>query len=367
MDLALTYQPKSDFEAEVRDFCNREFGGRIVNFHIHGDRAYTRRDSYYEHIGKSVSELSTLTLPEKQRLTWALHNGPAFDSSCIEERMRRLIEESLFFGVKEIWTTVDITYNSKFKSLEVAEKLKTEYSGRLEVKIGAYNPSGFQKGEEHKVRFELFEEAVKRADFIVGLAEKDRPFEHMGERQHNWYMLGLAYKYSKPVHFHVGQENRPTDNTLELLLHDLSLFQDIYLRVLPENFPEVSAIHAISSSCKSQRKFDWTAKKMAERRVSLIACPRAAVSMLQDYSVFSPTHNCIARVWDFAVRGVNIKGLGIDNLNDIFVPASSADAYDEAEYLANCLRLYKPRIIAKVLCNQELDPFDIGTIMKHLN
>jgi cytosine/adenosine deaminase-related metal-dependent hydrolase len=366
MDFSLPYQPKSDFETEVRDFCNREFGGRIVNFHTHGDRAYTRRDSYYAHIGKSVSELSTATLPEKQKLTWALHNGPAFDPSCIEERMERLVKESLFFGVKELWTTVDITYNSKFKSLEVAEKLKKRYRGKLDIKIGAYNPSGFQKGEEQKGRFELFEEAVMRADFIVGLAEKDRSSDHIGESQHNWYMLRLSYEHSKPVHFHVGQENRPTDNTLELLLHDLSLFQDNYLRVSPENFPEVVAIHAISSSCKSQRVFNQTAKKMVERRVGLICCPRAAVSMLQDYSVVAPTHNSIAKVWDFAVRGVRIRGLGVDNLDDIFVPASSADIYDDSEYLANCLRLYRSRIIAKVLCGQELDPFDIGTIRKHL-
>jgi hypothetical protein len=139
------YQPKSDFETEVRDFCDREFGGRIVNFHIHGDRAYTRRDKYYAHIGKSVSELSNLTLPEKQRLTWALHNGPAFEPSCIEERMTRLIEESLYFGVRELWTTVDVTYNSKLKSLEVAEKLKQKYVDKLNLKIGAYNPSGFHR------------------------------------------------------------------------------------------------------------------------------------------------------------------------------------------------------------------------------
>ncbi len=64
-------EPKSEFEREVRKHCE-EFGG-IGNFHIHGDRAYTRRDDYYKHIGKSISELDRLTLPEKQRLVLSLY------------------------------------------------------------------------------------------------------------------------------------------------------------------------------------------------------------------------------------------------------------------------------------------------------
>jgi len=359
------YDFKSEFEKEVRNFCNTEFGGKIINFHIHGDRAYTRRDKYYAHIGKSVSELSILTLSEKQKLTWALHNGLAFDPECIEERMVKLIEESKKFGVKEMWTTVDVTYNSRLKSLEIAEKLKKDCKGMV-LKIGAYNPSGFRKEDKYKERFELFEEAARRADFLVGLAEKDRNGNHIGERQHNWYMLNLAYGLNKPVHFHVGQENRPGDNTLELLLKDLEDIQDISLRVSPEKFPEVVAVHAISSSCKSEEQFHLTVEKMKERQVGLICCPRAAISMLQDRSIKAPIHNNIARVWDFVVKGVELKGLGVDNLDDIYIPASSADVYDEAEDLANSLRFYKSRILAKVLCGQELDPFDKGTIEQNL-
>ena len=58
--------------------------------------------------------------------------------------------------------------------------------------------------------------------------------------------------------------------------------------------------------------------------------------------------------------------MGVDNLDDIYVPASSADVYDEAEDLANSLRFYKPRILAKVLCGEELDPFDRDAIRDSL-
>jgi len=299
------YVPKSDFEREVRSFCE-EFGG-IKNVHVHGDRAYTRRDNFYSMTGNSVSELGKLSLFEKQKLTWALHNGSAFDSECIEERMRRLLIESEHFGVKELWTTVDVTYNTGLKSLEVAEKLKAEFDGRVKLFIGAYNPSGFRKGDEFKGRFELYEEAAKRADFLMGLAEKDRGVKHIGERQHNSYMLQLAYGLQKPVHFHVGQENRSKDKTLELLLKEIEGVQDIHLRVSRDKFPEVVAVHAISSSCVSDKKFNDVALRMVERNVGLICCPRAAISMHQDRKLKVPTHNSIARVWDFAMKGVKIN------------------------------------------------------------
>lgn len=360
----MEYASKSDFEREVRTYA-KEFGG-IVDAHVHGDRAYTRRNCFYSGTGKSTTEFGKMTLPEKQRLTWILHNSPAFGEDSLRERMKRLADESIMFGVRELWTTTDVTYNTRLGSFNVARGLKTEYDGRIQIKIGAYNPSGFRTGDEHKQRFELFEEAAKDADFLMGLAEKDRSPGHIGEEQHNWYMLNLAYRLNKPVHFHVGQENRPTDRTLELLLHDLEQLQDFQLRISPGDFPEVVAVHAISSSCLPTEDFDKIARKMEERKVSLISCPRAAISMLQDHSVNAPIHNSIANVWRFASKGVRIKGLGTDNIDDIYIPASSADVYDEAEDLANSLRFYNPRIIAKILSGTELDPFDLGEINDHL-
>jgi len=357
-------EPKSDFEKKVRDYA-KEFGG-AGNFHIHGDRAYTGRNEFYAGTGLSISEFGRMTLPEKQKLTWILHNSSAFGEDSIRERMTKMIEESMAFGVNKIYTTTDVTYNTKLKSFEVAKKLKEKFKGVVDIQIGAYNPSGFKTGEEFKDRFEVFEEAARESDFLMGLAEKDRQDGHIGERQHNWYLLNLAYRLKKPVHFHVGQENRPSDRTLDLLLGDLEQIQDLHLRVSPDEFPEVFAVHAISSSCVPKDEFDNLAKRMKERKVSLICCPRAAISMLQDSSVNAPIHNSIADVWRFAVNGVNIRGLGVDNLDDIYIPASSPDVYDEAEDLANSLRFYNTRIIAKVLCGVPLDPFDIGEIQRTL-
>ena len=357
-------ESKSGFETKVMEFCE-EFGG-MKNYHIHGDRAYTRDDLYYRKTGKAIYELERLTLPEKQKLTWALHEGIAFHPDCIEKRMTKLLTESEKFGVTEVYTTTDITYNTKLISFNVAKRLAEKWKGRVDLKIGAYNPSGFKKGEADKERFELFEEAAKDADFLVGLAEKDRAPGHIGERQHNFYMLNLSYRLGKPVQFHVGQENRSGDNTVETLLQDIEIVQDVHLRVGPEKFPQIYLVDAISPFCKSEKEIDGMIGKTAERGIKLICCPRAAISMLQDRSERAPTHNSIADIWRFAAKGIRVH-LGVDNLEDIYVPASSADLYEEAEYVANSLRYYKERLIAKVLCGSEFDDFDQGTLKLHLS
>jgi len=355
---------KGSFEKKVIGYSEKEFGG-LGNFHIHGDRAYTRRDEFYAHAGISIADIASLSLPEKQRLTWVLHKGPAFYPECIEERMVRLVKESIAFGVTKLHTTVDVTYNTKFKSLEIAERLKEKYKKEIEIKIGAYNPSGFKVRGLDEERFELFEEAAKRADFLVALAEKDNSSGHMGDEQHNHYMARLSYALQKPVHYHVGQENRRTDNGMEKLLKNISYIQDEELREAHAKFPEQIAIHNISASCKSPDEFNRIVNEMEKRRVGLIVCPRAALSMKQDESCQSPIHNSIAKAWHFAIKGIPIR-LGVDNLDDIYVPASSADVYDELEDFANALRGYPERILAKLLSGYKLDTFDKGTIKRDL-
>lgn len=357
--------PKRDLKTKVKEFC-KEFGG-MVNAHSHGDRAHTNYDKYYESTGKSVSEFPKLSLPEKQQLTWRLHKGPGFKPECIEARMKEVIQDSINYGVRELVTTVDVTYNSGHSSLDVALALKKEYSEKgFGLTIGAYNPSGFKNRKKHPDRFEIFESAAAKSDFLMGLAEKDRSEEHIGEHEHNFYMLQKAYEMKKPVHFHVGQENRPTDRTLEILLDDLEVVQDNVLMVSPEEFPEVVAVHAISTSCYGAEYINEISKRMAKRNVKLISCPRAAISMLQDGGVEAPIHNSIAPIWRMAVNGVDIKGIGTDNIDDIFMPEGTTDLMEEVTCLASAQRYYGPRILAKVACGKELDPFDRATLAEVL-
>ncbi|MBW1650043.1 MAG: hypothetical protein JRJ44_05115 [Deltaproteobacteria bacterium] len=352
--------PKTDYEKSVRDFA-KGFGG-FYNAHAHGDRAFTYNGIYYKHVGLSVADIEKLSLKEKQGLVWALHTGTAFTKESIRARMIRLLEDSIKYGIRVINSAIDVTYNSKFSSLEVAESLKKEYAGRIELMIGAYNVAGF-KDKESK-RFEIFEEAVKRSDFIVALAEKDRKKEHIGEEQHNVYMLKLGLKYNKPVHFHIGQANTPDEIGTELLFQDMDFVynKDYRLREYPQNL----LVHDISASCYDEEKFQKHCDNLIKYNLGVICCPSAALSMKQHSAYKTRIHNSIARIWDYAIRDIPVF-FGTDNINDVFVPSSTPDLYDEIFLLSNALRGYNTRVLTKIACGRLLDNFDKGRIMKILD
>ena len=77
-------------------------------------------------------------------------------------------------------------------------------------------------------------------------------------------------------------------------------------------------------------------------------------------------HNSIARIWNYAIRDIPVF-LGTDNINDVFVPSSTPDLYDEIFLLSNALRGYNTRVLTKIACGKLLDNFDKGRIMKILD
>jgi cytosine/adenosine deaminase-related metal-dependent hydrolase len=347
--------PKTGYEEEVRRHA-QGFGG-FFNAHAHGDRAFTYEDVYYTHIATSVSDIERLSLPEKQALVWALHTGSAFQSECLEQRMEGLLRDSIRFGVTRLDTAIDVTYNTQLKSLEVAERLKQRFSGEIDLRLGAYNVAGFRDSKPE--RFELFEEAAKRTDFLVALAEKDGKDGHIGEEQHNHYMLNLGLRFGIPVQFHVGQANHPKDRGAELLFQNMHEVYDKTHRL--GEYPRNWLVHDISAACYNTDDFERHCEEIKRFNLGVICCPTAAISMKQDRNTQAPIHNSIARIWDYALRKIPVL-LGTDNINDVFVPSSTPDLYDEALVLSHAGRFYNPRILAKIASGTELDDFDRGKI-----
>ena len=58
--------------------------------------------------------------------------------------------------------------------------------------------------------------------------------------------------------------------------------------------------------------------------------------------------------------------VGTDNVNDVFVPSSNGDVYDELMVLSHALRLSNPEMIAKLGAGVPLDNFDRANIRKVL-
>lgn len=353
-------ETKTEYEQEVRKFVD-SFGG-FFNAHAHGDRAFTGRDEYYSNADVSVSEIERLSLKEKQSLVWQLHRGKAFEESCIRERLERLLDSSISFGVKRLNSCIDVTYNTGLNSWNVAKELSEKYKDKIDFNLGVYNVSGFKNTKPE--RFNVFEEAAGQADFIVALAEKDAKEGHIGEKQHNVYVLNLGLELNKPVHFHVGQANTSEDRGAELLFECMDWVYDVQHRL--EDFPENMLVHDISASCYDKDDFEKHCENIKRLNLGVICCPSAGISMKQARNFQVPTHNSLTRLWDYAVREIPIS-LGTDNINDVFVPSSSPDMYDEVAYLSNILRFYDPRILAKVASGVDLDDFDRGKIKRVLN
>ncbi len=353
---------KTDYEKGVMELVSR-FGG-FYNAHSHGDRAFTRKDEYYAYKGLSVSEIERLPLEEKQNLTWVLHTGPAFSEASLIERMTKLLKDSFYFGVTKLNSCIDVTYNTGLKSFKIARQLKEKFKGKVEFNLGVYNPSGFK--DSAKKRFELFEEAANGADFLVALAEKDNKEGHIGEEQHNIYMLELGLKLNKPVHFHVGQANAPQDKGTELLFECMDWVYRLHHRLDKKDYPRNALIHDISSSCYPEEDFKKHCENLKNFSLEVICCPTAGISMRQKSEHICRIHNSLARIWDFAMLEIPVF-IGTDNINDIFVPSSTPDLYDEVFTLTNSLRGYNELVLAKIASGKPLDSFDRGRIKRMIS
>ena len=356
--------PKNQHEAKVKGILNDKNSGcdGFVNSHAHIDRAFTYDDKYLEGTGKSVSDLATMTLAEKQSLVGLLHDGLAFTEEDLYLRMKRVIEESIAYGTKQIDSAIDTTGSDKvgLRALDVAFKLRREFEGKIKLRFGAYNVFGFRDDEPQ--RWEVFEEAAQRADFIVGLPERDDRAGHITSDASFWKVLDLGYRLDKEIHFHVGQARDPGEKRTFQLLENLHWLFDVHHRTNGK-YPKVKAVHMVSESCYSEEEFDRLTDMMLKYGVSLIVCPTAAVSMKQDRSKIAPVYNSIARAYDCRARGINLEW-GSDNISDMFCPHSTADMYDEMTEAVRALRFDNPRTLTRMFCGVKLDGFDIGELRK---
>lgn len=321
--------------------------------HAHLDRGYTFDEKYFEHIGVVPSDASTYPLPVKQHMTGYMHTGCAYTRKSLEERMRRQLEESIAIGVGEVWSAIDTTADIGLVALETALKLKAEFAGSIDFKVGAYDIFGIKPDEPE--RESVFLEGVKIADFMVTLPERDRRDGHIGYKPHFRKHLEWAIEYKKPVHFHVDQEPSAADEEMggaETIVDLMEFYAGERNRI-----PEVWAVHVITPASYSEDRFRRMAKGLAKNRIGVVCCPSAGISMYQNRTITAPTHNSMARVLELSLEGVDVA-IGSDNNADIFVPTRTLDLYDETTVLANIVRFYNPGVWAKILTRTPLNEMD---------
>ncbi len=339
------------------------FGG-FHNAHAHLDRAWTLEDDYLSHIGTTPIEASSLPLSVKQNLVGNLHEGCAYTETNLRERMRRVIETQIAYGVTRIDTCIDAAPKLPEEGLlaiRVARELKREFAGRIGIRIAPNPIFGFKEGTG---RWEVFEGAARDCDYLSLLPEKD-DFDTLedkdgkvGFRNHIRMGLKLACELGKPVQLHLDQANIPGERGTEMLLEGLEWLDQ---PVIGGDEPAIWVIHMISPSAYSEDRFARLMDGLLKHNIGVIVCPTAAISMRQIRSVSSPAHNSIARIVELIKKSIPVR-IGTDNICDVFVPQSDGDMLTEIKVGGHAVRVATPSVWAKLATGTPLNAVDITTV-----
>ena len=182
-----------------------------------------------------------------------------------------------------------------------------------------------------------YEKATKITDIVGCLPSRD--YDHFDE--HLDIAFSTAKRLGKPIEAHLDQLNIPIENETERFCD----FVEKY-----EYQGKARAIHSISLACQPIEKQKEIAIRLIQLNIGVVVCPSAAISMTQHSNYNAPIHNSIAPIKILDEAGVNV-GLGIDNINDLFMPLCDGNLNFELRLLAEASRIYDIEILEKIAQN----------------
>lgn len=339
-------------------------GGGLFNAHLHLDRAGTLDDAYLQSSGHRILPNSHISLQKKHSLINSLHAGPAYEKMDLCERVHEAIDLMVACRTTRADSLVDVTADRvKLSALETMLEIKRQRADEIDLRIGAYSPLGFLDSEPE--RWEVFEQGAQQADFIAALPEADELSDypgHIGFEEHCSRMLQLASRLNCMIHVHTDQRNHPAEAGTERLI---AVVKELGIQPDRTAEPKIWAVHMVSPSTYDEERFQRLAENMARHHVGLICCPSAAVGMRQLRPVLTPTSNCIPRVLELLVAGVQVR-LASDNIADICSPSTTPDLTDEVFVLSAALRFYNINILARLACGRKLSEEETEFIREHL-
>lgn len=214
-------------------------------------------------------------------------------------------------------------------SLEIREYWKKK---NVTMQIGTQPLEGLETKEDVK----LFNQAAELVDFIGCLPNRDKnPSKHLD------IVFTKATELDKDVEAHLDQCNIPEERETELFCD----FVEKY------NYQgRARSVHSISLACQPLDYQTKIAKRLRDLDVGVIVCPSAAISMTQDSHKVAPIHNSLAPVKLLLDNGVNVS-LGIDNIEDIFMPFCDGNFEFELRLLAESQRIYEPELLIGIATN----------------
>ena len=299
--------------------------GGYANYHAHADKALQMRPEYLN--------LGHVRMQEKWKLSRSLKE--AWTPEDLRDRIASVVRHQIDQGVTHFRSMFDADSTAKLMSVEAALDVKREYAGQIVFEIATQALEGVIEPEARK----WYERACGMVDVIGGLPSKDRP----RPEKHLDIIMSIAKEQGKRLDVHVDQENNPEEDETKLLA----------LKTVEHGMEgRVSAVHAISLACKPDHERKEVCRMLKDAGISVIVCPSAALSMEQLGKV-SRLHNSLAPVVDLLGEGVQVV-LGVDNIQDIYMPFVDGDMYTEVRFLMEACRFYDADRVADMACDKSL-------------
>lgn len=286
--------------------------GGWVNAHTHLDRAYTLSSKNFS--------LSQKLRHEK----WLLNDTLKERSSVnqIYDRMAQALEYLLQQGVQAVGSFIDVDYKVKDKAIKAAQKIKTRYP---KIPLKFLNQSSYSLFDKKKKTHYWFNLATDFVDIIGGLLKVDahRASEHLD------ILLGTAKAKKKMLHVHIDELNTPEEKETELLAQKT---------IEHKMHGQVVGIHAISLNAHPKAYRQKVYKLAAKADLMFISCPVSWLNARRSETL-TPTHNPITPVDEMLPHKLTVA-LGTDNINDIWMPFSSAAMWLDLRILLEAARIY---------------------------
>lgn len=260
----------------------------------------------------------------------------SYTDFTIQNRMIKALENLHSQGCYKVRTFVDVDsivgLQCVKQALFVKDYVKNHFG--MQLQLATQPLEGLQTDSNIK----LFENAAKLCDIVGCLPNRD------GDNMDKHFDVAFktAKKLNKPIEAHLDQCNIPEEKETAMFCTYVKAYQ------MQGN---ARAIHSISLACQSKAYQTMVAKQLADLDIGVIVCPSAAISMTQHSEKQAPIHNSIAPVKLLLENGVKI-GLGVDNIEDVFMPLCDGDLEFELRTLAESARLYDPDILKQIAENE---------------
>ena len=237
-------------------------------------------------------------------------------------------------GCNYMRTFIDVDFTVGLTPLMIAKEVqKYWYDKGVILQIGTQPLEGL----ETTLDIKLFERAAQYVDFIGCLPSRDKyPEDHLD------VVFDTATNLNLDVEAHLDQCNIPTEFETELFCDYVEKY----------NYQgKARAVHSVSLSAQPINYQIKIAKRLNDLNIGVIVCPSAAISMTQHNDFYAPIHNSIAPVKLLIDENVDVC-LGVDNIEDIFMPFCDGDLSFELRLLAEACRIYEPDILTSIANNK---------------